>query len=100
MFSNIDQVFDIFAAFACFILAAITAKKKMFPLNFAGAILTLACIFSAIGFYSGYDESGLSYQKKNIWMVAAISVDVIYLYALWRYKILISSSASSGTGHA
>lgn len=97
-FSNVDQVFDIFAAFACSVLAVMTIRKKIFPLNFAGALLTLACLFSAIALYSGYDESGLSYQKKNIFMAAAIVIDIVYLYVLWKYKSLMSGDISSGMG--
>lgn len=93
--SNTAQLFDLFAGIASAILAIMTLRKNIFPLDFAGVILTLTCIFSAIGFYSGYDESGLSYQKKNIWMATAIAIDVIYLYTLWRYKVLIFGDASS-----
>ena len=98
VFSNVNQVFDVFAAFACFILAWMTARKKIFPLNFAGAILTLACLFSAVGLYSGYDESGLSDQKKHVWMLTIVVVDIVYLYVLWKYKSLLAVDISSDTG--
>lgn len=90
--SNAAQLFDLFAGVASAILAIMTLRKNIFPLDFAGAILTLACLFSAVGLYSGYDESGLSKQQKHIWMLSIIAIDLVYLFVLWRYKRLLASS--------
>lgn len=90
--SNATQIFDLFAGTASAILAIMTLRKNIFPLNLAGAILTLACLFSAVGLYSGYDESGLSKQQKHIWMLSIITIDLAYLFVLWRYKRLLARS--------
>lgn len=90
--SNAAQLFDLFAGIVSAILAIMTLRKNIFPLDFAGAILTLACLFSAIGLYSGYDESGLSKQQKHIWMLSIIATDLVYLFVLWRYKRLLARS--------
>lgn len=92
--SNAAQLFDLFAGIASAILAIMTLRKKIFPLDFAGAILTLACLFSAVGLYSGYDESGLNKQQKHIWMLAVIATDLAYLLVLWRYKRLLARSST------
>lgn len=86
MTSSTNQGFNIGASIACIILAIMTINKKLFPLDFAGALLTLACIFSAIGLYSGYDESGLSGQDKSLWVAAIVALDSFYLCILCKYK--------------
>lgn len=88
--SSAAQLFDLFAGIASAILAIMTLRKNIFPLDFADAILTLVCLFSAIGLYSGYDESGLSKQQKHIWMLSIIATDLVYLFVLWRYKRLLA----------
>ncbi len=97
--SNAAQLFDLFAGVASAILVIMTLRKNVFPLDFAGAVLTLACLFSTVGLYSGYDESGLSKQQKHIWMLAITATDLVYLLVLWRYKRFLARSSLVAIEH-